>query len=307
MPTDTPYFDLQVNGYAGVEFNDENLTAEGLHTACERLRRDGTAAFLATIITAPMPFMCNCLRRLVGLRQGDPLAQEMIPGFHIEGPFISALDGYRGAHPKNGVRKPDIDSAEQLLEAAGGLARIVTLAPECDDGLRVTRMLAQRGIVVSGGHCNPTLDQLRAAVDAGMSMCTHVGNGCPMQMHRHDNIIQRVLSLSDRLWLCFIADGVHVPVVALGNYLKCAGLDRCIVVTDAITPAGCGPGRYQLGEWDVVIGEDMAAMAPDGSHFLGSAITMPRSVQNLIQKIGLTPAQANKLTAVNPRLAVKIQ
>jgi len=126
-------------------------------------------------------------------------------------------------------------------------------------------------------------------------------------MHRHDNIIQRVLSLSDRLWLCFIADGVHVPVVALGNYLKCAGLDRCIVVTDAITPAGCGPGRYQLGEWDVVIGEDMAAMAPDGSHFLGSAITMPRSVQNLIQKIGLTPAQANKLTAVNPRLAVKIQ
>ena len=109
----------------------------------------------------------------------------------------------------------------RLLDAAGDSSD-VTLAPERDNGFAVTRMLAGRGIIVSAGHTDATLEELRGAVDAGLSMFTHVGNGCPMHMNRHDNIVQRALSLSDRLWLCFIADGAHVPFVALGNYLRLA-------------------------------------------------------------------------------------
>src|SRR5262249_3848742 len=149
-----------------------------------------------------------------------------------------------------------------------------TLAPECDGALDAIKMLRKHNVLISAGHTDATLDQLRAAIDAELSMFTHVGNGCPMQMHRHDNIIQRALSLRDQLWLCFIADGVPVPPPALGNYLRCAGLDRAVIVTDAIAPAGLGPGRYTLGRWDLVIGQDMVARSPDGAHFVGSAGTM---------------------------------
>jgi N-acetylglucosamine-6-phosphate deacetylase len=135
-------------------------------------------------------------------------------------------------------------------------------------------------------------------------MFTHLGNGCPMQMHRHDNIIQRVLSMSERLYVCFIADCVHVPAPALSNYLRLVGPERAVVVTDAIAPASMGPGRYKLGRWDLLIGEDMVARAPDGSHFVGAAITMKQSVENLVHKVGLKRQDAMRLVTENPRRAL---
>src|SRR5439155_16776562 len=147
-------------------------------------------------------------------------------------------------------------------------------------------------IRVSAGHCNPSLEQLRGAIDAGLSMFTHLGNGCPMLLHRHDNIIQRVLSLADKLLIGFIADGTHVPMMALANYLKLAGIENCYVVTDAIAPAGLGPGRYTLGRWDLLIEADMVARAPDRSHFVGSAITMPQTWENLTKKLRLSEHEA---------------
>ncbi|MGE5609646.1 MAG: N-acetylglucosamine-6-phosphate deacetylase [Bacillota bacterium] len=299
------YLDLQVNGYGGVDFNQDDLSAEQLHTACELLRDHGVGGILATIITEDLDRMTRRLGRIVELRERDELARRMILGFHIEGPFISPQEGYRGAHPRDAVRPAKPDEMERLLEAAGGLTRIVTLAPEVDEDRQTIRMLVKRGVVASAGHCNPSVDQLKAAIDAGLSMFTHLGNGCPMLMHRHDNIIQRVLSLADRLWLMFIADGVHVPFVALGNYLKLAGLERCIVVTDAIAPAGRGPGRYSLGRWDLVIGEDLVARSPDGSHFVGSGLTMRQAHRNLRGALGLTESQIIQLTQTNPRAAVR--
>ena len=299
------YFDLQVNGYGGVDFNQDELTADALHDACARLENDGVAGILATVITEDLDRMCGRLRRLVALRDRDDLARRIIAGFHIEGPFISEMDGYRGAHPLDAVRPGDVDAMQRLLDAAAGLTRLVTLAPERDSGLRVTKLLAQQNITVSAGHCDPTLDQLRAAVDAGLSMFTHLGNGCPMHMNRHDNIVQRALSLADRLWLCFIADGVHVPFFALSNYLRTAGTDRCIVVTDAMPAAGLGPGRYRLGRWEIEVGEDLAAWAPDRSHLVGSAMSMPRCFEHLRERLGLSRDEADMLTCRNPRLAVR--
>jgi N-acetylglucosamine-6-phosphate deacetylase len=298
------FFDLQVNGYAGVDFNQDELDADQLHRACERLDADGVAGLLATIITDDLSAMCHRLSRLAELRDVDPLAKRLIAGVHIEGPFLSDRDGYRGAHPLDAIRPADLDSMMRLVDAARGLTRVVTLAPECDPGLAVTRFLASRGIIVSAGHTDATLEQLRGAIDAGLSMFTHVGNGCPMHMNRHENIIQRALSLADALWLCFIADGAHIPFVALRNYLKLAREDRTIVVTDAIAPAGLGPGRYKFGRWDLEIGADMVARAPDRSHLVGSGITMKQNAANLLHGVGLSESVVRRLTLENPRIAI---
>lgn len=298
------FCDLQVNGYAAVDFNQDGLGAADLHHACTRLRADGVDRILATVITEDVETMCGRLATIVRLRQGDELARSVIAGIHIEGPFLDEHEGFRGAHPKDAIRPGDADVMDRLLEAAGGLTRIVTLAPEQDAGLRVTRMLAGRGIVVSAGHTNASRDQLRGAIDAGLSMFTHLGNGCPMNVDRHDNIIQRALSLADRLWCCFIADGVHVPLFALGNYLRLVGPARAIIVTDAIAAAGLGPGRYTLGRWTVDVGEDMAARAPDGSHLIGSAITMRKSQANLQEQLGLTEEACRLMMRDNPLKAI---
>jgi N-acetylglucosamine-6-phosphate deacetylase len=135
-------------------------------------------------------------------------------------------------------------------------------------------------------------------------MFTHVGNGCPIQMHRHDNIIQRALSLHDRLWLCFIPDGVHVPFFVLKNWLRSTGLDRVIFVTDAISAARLGPGRYTLAGWDILIGEDLVARSPDGSHFVGSTVTVPRIKANALHDLGMTEAELARVLDENPRKAM---
>ena len=306
MTAAAAFFDLQVNGYAGVDFNQDDLDAGPLHRACERLDADRVAGLLATIVTDNLSAMCGRLSRLAELREVDPLAKRLIAGVHIEGPFLSDREGYRGAHPLDAIRPADLDSMSRLLDAACGLTRVVTLAPECDPGLAVTRFLASRGVIVSAGHTDATLEQLRGAIDAGLSMFTHVGNGCPMHMNRHDNIIHRALSLADDLWLCFIADGAHIPFVALRNYLKLAREDRTIIVTDAIAPAGLGPGRYRFGRWDLEIGEDMVARAPDRSHLVGSGITMKQNAENLLHGVGLSESVVRKLTLENPRVALGI-
>ncbi len=297
------YFDLQVNGYAGVDFNSDDLTAETLHAACTAMKRDGVGGILATIITEHLPVMCARLNRLVGFRNADALAREMIVGLHIEGPFLNETPGYRGAHPADAIHPADLDEAKRLIDAGAGLVRLVTLAPERDEANRITRWLASQKISISAGHCDPTRDQLCSAIDAGLTLFTHLGNGCPMQLPRHDNIIQRALSLSDRLTCCFIADGVHVPSFALRNYIRCAGVDRCCVVTDAMAAAGLGPGRYRLSRWEVVVGEDLAARAPDGSHLVGSAMTMPQNLANL-KKMGFSDADCHALLIRNPRRAI---
>lgn len=296
--------DIQVNGYAGTDFNRDGLTAEALHHACECLREDGCTQILATFITDTIENLQSRMSTLAALRERDPLAKEIIAGFHIEGPFINPEKGYVGAHPPHCVKPATVEDATRLLDAAQGLAKLVTLAPECDEGFKTSSFLASQGIVVSAGHCNPDLDTLRASTDHGVTMFTHVGNGCPMLMHRHNNIIQRAISLRDKLWLCFIPDGVHIDFFTLQNYLRAAGVDRSIFVTDAISASRLGPGKFTLAGWDIVIGEDLVARSPDGSHFVGSTVTVPRIKANARNHLGLSDADLTTLIDTNPRKAM---
>ncbi len=304
MSVEPRYVDLQVNGYAGVDFNQDDLSEADLQSACHLLRVDGVAGALATIITDELPRMTARLGRIAEIRQRNKLVRDVIWGIHIEGPFINETSGYVGAHPRDAVRVADVDSMKKLLDAADGLTRIVTLAPERDSGMNVTRYLAKQQVLVAAGHCDPSLEDLNAAIDAGLSMFTHLGNGCPLLMHRHDNIVQRALSLSDRLTICFIADGVHITPMALGNYLRLVGVDRAICVTDAISAARLGPGTYPLGSQTVKIGEDLVARSEDGTHFVGSTATMPRMRALLGNVLGLPQDDIDHLLCDNPRAAL---
>lgn len=300
MSIDSGFLDLQVNGFGGVDFNSDSLPAERMNHACKLMRDNGVTGFLATIITDHLPVMVRRLERIVEIRNQDPLVKEMVVGLHVEGPFISPLKGYVGAHPADACLPATRDAASQLLDACGGLLKIMTLAPEVDASLSVTRWLAGQGVTVSAGHTNADYSTLAAATDAGLSMFTHLGNGCPMEMPRHDNIIQRALSFAGKLRIGFIADGAHVALFALKNYIKAAGIENCFVVSDAISAAGLGPGVYRLGRREIAVGEDQVARSPDGSHLVGSAVTLKASA-SLLTRIGYTDAQVDQLTRLNPR------
>ena len=229
----------------------------------------------------------------------------MIAGFHIEGPFLNESSGYIGAHPPEYAIMSNIDDTKRLLDSAQGLTKLVTLAPERDPNYQVTSMLNELDITVSAGHCNPTRDEMAGAIENGLTMFTHLGNGCPMTLDRHDNIIQRILEISDRIWITFIADGIHIPFHALNNYLKIIPTENAIAVTDSISAAKMKPGKYTLGNWDILIEKDGIAMSPDRSHLIGSTLTAPKIIDNLKNHLNMDDAQIEQITQNNPRAAVQ--
>jgi N-acetylglucosamine-6-phosphate deacetylase len=296
--------DLQVNGYAGVDFNGDDLSADGLRRACEALSEDGVGGILATVITDSPAAMKARIARLAELRESDPLFAEMIVGIHIEGPFLNSSPGFIGAHPPEHACDASPDAAGRLVDAGGGLVKIVTLAPERDPGFATITALADLGITVAAGHCDPTLDQLRGAIDAGLKMFTHLGNACANEVNRHDNIVQRVLSLSDELFISVIPDGAHIPLFALKNYLKAIPPGRAIAVTDAISAARLPPGRHPLGAIELEVGEDGIARLPGTPYLAGSTATMPQVIAKL-REIGLDEDAVRQMTIDNPRQAIR--
>ncbi|OUR88152.1 hypothetical protein A9Q81_24645 [Gammaproteobacteria bacterium 42_54_T18] len=293
------YFDLQVNGYAGVDFNQNDLSLDDLTQVCVKLKQDGVAGILATIITADFSDMIKRVTNIARFSKQSEIIAEMVKGIHLEGPFINGADGFRGAHPQEFILRPTVERMAQLLDACDGLLKLVTLAPEKDEDNLVTKYLYQQGIVISAGHCDPTFEQLKEAVTEGLSMFTHLGNGCPQLLHRHDNIIQRALSLKDRLWLCFIADGHHVPFHALKNYIDLVGVDRVIITTDAMAAAGAKQGLYTLSNITLEVGEDRIVRETGKSNFAGSAIDMKSSAENLAKQLDLTAEQIHQVTYAN--------
>ncbi len=295
------FYDIQVNGYAGIDFNQNNLRAEDFHFACKRIKEDGVEGILATLITADFKDMKKRLANIARYQKEDPLIQDIVRGIHIEGPFINDTPGYHGAHPKQYISDANQDQMLELLEVANGLTKIVTLAPEKDQGMRTTRMLADMGITVSAGHCNPSLQQLKDAVDAGLSMFTHFGNGIPNILLRHDNILQKVLSLREHLWICYIADGIHIPLYVLKNYLDLTGFERSIITTDCMAGAAAPPGRYKISHIELEVGEDGVVREPGKENFAGSSASMKKCYDNLTLQMGINETDACKLTMVNPK------
>ena len=227
-------------------------------------------------------------------------AAAMVAGIHVEGPFLNRADGYIGAHPVAAAREATINDAKRLMDAGRGLVRLVTLAPEMDNGAAVTKMLSDAGIAVAAGHCDASMDQLHQGLDNGLKLFTHLGNSCPALLPRHDNIVQRVLSLSDQLMISFIADGHHVPGFALANYLQCVPDRNIVIVSDAISAAGLGPGKFQLAGQTVTVDPDGATWAECRTHYAGCATPLGRMAEWLQAELGAGKRQIERWCRTNP-------
>ncbi|TWT82717.1 N-acetylglucosamine-6-phosphate deacetylase [Planctomycetes bacterium CA13] len=299
------FVDLQVNGYGGVDFNSEKTDEAAMVEACERLKADGVQSILATVITAPLRSMVSQIDRIAKSIDNVSEIRDVVAGIHIEGPFLNPDDGFVGAHPKAAIRPANLSDAQQLVDAGRGHVRLLTLAPECDQSATVTNFLTNQQITVAAGHSNASLDQLDQSIDAGLRLFTHLGNGCPAIQPRHDNVIQRVLSRSDRLMISFIADGHHVPMFALKNYFARVPNENIIIVSDAISAAGLGPGDYPLGNQTVHVDQSGAAWAPCRTHFAGCATPMNRMKQLLIAEIGADNVSLDTWMRTNPRRLIE--
>ena len=298
------WVDIQVNGFAGVDYNSPVAPHEEIARSIHVLYSAGVARFYPTVITGGPDDMVAALRNLARAKEtlDEGIAMD---GFHVEGPHISSEDGPRGAHPKRWVRKPDVDEFRRWQDATGGRIRLVTVAPEWPEAPRYIEALTAENVVVSIGHTGADTTQIANAVAAGATMSTHLGNGAHSILRRHPNYIWEQLA-EDRLRASFIVDGIHLPGSFLKVALRAKGVERSVLVTDASSPAGAAPGRYRLGEQDVDLTPDNRVVLAGQDRLAGSALRMDHGVENLMRLAGLTLADAVRLATVNAAIAGKV-
>lgn len=299
------FVDIQVNGFAGVDYNSPSTPSADIERSIDVQRSTGVARLLPTVITGSHDNMTGALKNLARA-QGEIANGDSIVGYHVEGPWIAAEDGPRGAHPKEHVRGPSIDEFERFQEACDGQIRILTLAPEHEGSLEVIEHIAGQGVVVSIGHTGATAQQIRDAVHAGATMSTHLGNGAHKTIPRHHNYITEQMA-ADGLWAGLIVDGIHLPPAFVKVALRAKGLERSILTTDAAPPACGKPGVYEFGHLKVELSADGTVVLAGSDRLAGSGLSLEKGVANAIRFAGLTLLDALKLATVNPALSIRLE
>ncbi len=272
-------FDLQVNGFAGIDFNGPDLTTDRVHEALERLRDTGVTRCLPTLITSSFDDFCRNARVLASV---DNAA---LAGIHMEGPYLSPEDGARGAHPKPHITAATTDDFQRRQQAAGGRIRLVTLAPEVPGAIALIEHLAASGVRVAIGHTAASPAQVADAVAAGATLATHLGNGCSQMLPRHPNVIWEVLA-SDTLFASLIVDGHHLPAATVKAMVRAKGIGRTILITDAGAAAGCAPGTYTIGGVTCVLGADGRVSLPGTPYLAGSSLRLNDAIANAVRFTG---------------------
>jgi N-acetylglucosamine-6-phosphate deacetylase len=286
-------FDLQANGFAGVDFNAPDLTADRVHLALERMRRVGVTRVLPTLVTSAFEDFAACARVLAAMTDAA------IAGIHMEGPYLSPEDGPRGAHPRRHVRPASADDFDRRQEAANGRIVLVTLAPEVPGALALIERLVATGVRVALGHTAAQPQQIADAIAAGATLSTHLGNGCAAVLPRHPNVIWEQLA-ADALDASLIVDGHHLPAATVKAMVRAKGVERTILVTDAIAAAGCAPGRYRMGAVDCELGADGRVSLPGTPFLAGSSLTMDHAIANTVRFTGLPIEAVIAMASLNP-------
>ena len=298
------FVDIQVNGFAGVDYNSGSTPHEEIARSIQVLFSTGVSRFFPTVITGGPEAMVFALKNLS--RAKDKLPEGFaIEGFHVEGPHICAEDGPRGAHPRQWVRKPDVEEYKRWQEATQGRVKLVTLAPEWPEAPGYIEALVKDGVTVAIGHTGANREQILTAVSAGASLSTHLGNGAHATLPRHPNYIWEQLA-EDRLWADFIVDGIHLSESFTKTALRAKGIHRSVLVTDASSPAGAKPGRYKLGDQEVDLTADQRVVLAGQTRLAGSALRMDAGVSNLMRICGLPLSDAIRMATVNPAIVGKI-
>ena len=294
------WIDLQVNGYGGIDFNSAGLTVEKVEAVTRRLAADGTAGYLPTFVTGDPEVVCANLRTVAEARRTDAECRDRILGVHLEGPFISPEPGAVGTHPVEWVRKPDLALFARYAEAADGAVRLVTVAAEIEGMPAFVKALAARGVVVSLGHqMAATPAEVAPCLAAGARAFTHLGNGIPNMIPRHDNVIMTALA-DDRVHVMFIPDGHHLPDTMLKVFCRAVPLGRLIAVSDAQYPAGLPPGEYDVCGAHARLEPDGLLWNPARKCLVGATTPMARMMRLLQERIGLGEAELAAIGHDNP-------
>ncbi|MGC4053856.1 MAG: amidohydrolase family protein [Paludibaculum sp.] len=293
------FIDIQVNGFAGVDYCSPTASMEEIGRSLDLIFSTGTTRLFPTVITGGREEMLGAIRNLAKAKRTLKYGRAL-EGFHIEGPHISPQDGARGAHPLRQVRPPDTEEFDRWQDAAEGNVRLVTVSPEWPEAAKYIEHVVGTGVVVSIGHLDANAEQIDAAVRAGATLSTHLGNGAHGMLPRHPNYLWHQMA-DDRVAASFIVDGIHLDKSFLTVALRSKGLERAILITDAVMPAMCEPGPYMLGEVEVQLHtEGKVTLRNDTNRLAGSALRMDAGVGNLMRMCGLTLSEAITLATRNP-------
>lgn len=294
--------DLQVNGYAGHDLNGLTLDVETVRALCQALLKVGVTTFLPTVITASEARIVAALKVIREACDQHPEVAAMVAGIHVEGPHIAPEDGPRGAHPAADVRPPSVAEFDRWQQAAGGLVKLVTLSPHWPEAPAYIRHLVKAGVTVSLGHTSADAAQIAAAVEAGASLSTHLGNGSHAMLNRRHNHLWPQLA-DDRITAMFIADGHHLTPAQLKVMLRAKGPGRSLVVSDTVALGGMAPGKYETPIGGKVVLREDGFLAIDdgtGNYLAGAALPLVASIPVLVNQVGLSLSEALNLIASSP-------
>lgn len=297
--------DIQVNGFAGVDFNQTGLTAGEMDHALGHLAASGVSCVLPTLITAPEDELVNRLCALDRAVSQSILGPLMVSGYHIEGPFLSPKEGSAGAHPAKAMRPGSKALIARLQSVSSRPLLILTVAPEQEGVLDLIPFLIEQGVACAIGHTAASRSEISAAVAAGATLSTHLGNGLPHVLNKSENPLICQLS-HDELTASFIADGIHIHPRNLQTYFRAKTLARSIVVTDAVAAAGKNmpPGLYGIGDTQNELHKDGTVRIPGSTYLAGSSVTMDQTVRNLMNWYDYSIEDVLLLARENPRRIV---
>jgi N-acetylglucosamine-6-phosphate deacetylase len=291
--------DLQVNGFAGIDFNSGTIDAAQLDLALEAMLRTGVTACLPTIITATPAELATRLRALDAAVATSRLGALMCPGYHLEGPFLNPAPGYCGCHPPDAMGAADIRLLERVADGLSRPILLVTVAPEIAGGLDFVAAARRSGRVVAIGHSAADARLVGEAADCGATLSTHLGNGLPQELPKLANPIFAQLA-EDRLSTSFIADGIHLPPSALKAMVRAKGLARAVLVTDATAAAAAPPGTYAFAGFAIERTVDGAVRKPGTIGLAGSALCLDAAIRYLVALGIATPEEAIAAAGDNP-------
>ncbi len=296
--------DLQVNGCVGCEFASPALRPADVRTIADALLRMGVTCFCPTVTTQSHDVVAHAVCTIDEACRTDAKLGRRVAGIHLEGPYISAADGPRGAHPREYVRPPDWDEFVRWQTLAGNRIRMITISPEYPSSVEFIRQAVAAGVVVALGHTAASRDQILAAVDAGASICTHLGNGAHPVLPRHPNYLWDQLA-EDRLTAGLIADGFHLPDEVLRVFLRAKQPHRCFLVSDLAAQAGLPPGRYRGGLCEVeLLAEGKLVIAGQRQLLAGAAAPLGVGIARVMRAAGLSLAEAVRLACHQPRTII---
>jgi N-acetylglucosamine-6-phosphate deacetylase len=305
-PENLPYVapglvDVQVNGYGGQEFNDPELTVEKVWQICLSMDRDGVTQFCPTFTTQSFELLQHSMATVAQAIDEHADIADRCTVLHLEGPYISGEDGPRGAHPPEHVRRPCWDEFQKLQSAARGKIGILTLSPEFPGVGQFIQRVVASGVVVSIGHTAATSDQIAAAIEAGASMSTHLGNGAHGTLRRHPNYIWEQIA-ADELTCSLIADGHHLPISVIKTIIRAKSPERCILISDITGMGGRPPGKYtSTGLGAVEVLENGRLVVPGQSQLLaGAALPIGTGIVTLTEKAGLDLGTAVDMASTGP-------